>query len=209
MSRLVSSNQNGLNMQHAVRNHATMRVADRMDLSGTVTADKKVNLDGFHSPIRKLRVIARTWLALVTVSLGLYLGLPVCGLAQNNQGQNGQGAKPGAPHGTYAFQDSGYVPAVPPATGLVPLQAAGQETFSDNGTITGLVSFSYGGTIFRLVRLKGTFTVNKDGSVSTTLTQLDPPGLTLDFDAWLTPDGNTMTFVNTDTGTIVSGFSTR
>ena len=92
---------------------------------------------------------------------------------------------------------------------MVPLQAAGQETFFANGKITGLVSFSYGGTIFSHVRLKGSFTVNGDGSVSQTVTQLDNPGLTLDFVAYLTPDGNTMTFVNTDTGTIVSGFATR
>jgi hypothetical protein len=38
-----------------------------------------------------MRLIVRIWLALVTVSFGLYLGLPVCGLAQNNQGQNDQG----------------------------------------------------------------------------------------------------------------------
>ena len=49
----------------------------------------------------------------------------------------------------YPFQDSGYAPAISPATGLVPLQAAGQETFFANGTLTGLESFSYGGTIFR------------------------------------------------------------
>jgi hypothetical protein len=135
--------------------------------------------------------------------------LPALAYAQNNQGDQGSGINLGVPNGTYAFQDSGYVPAIPPATGLVPLQAAGQETFFANGKITGLVSFSYGGTIFSHVRLKGSFTVNGDGSVSQTVTQLDNPGLTLDFVAYLTPDGNTMTFVNTDTGTIVSGFATR
>ena len=156
-------------------------------------------------------VIVRRCLALAIAFLGLHLALPDCGLAQDNQGQNdqGRGIKLSVPHGTYPFQDSGYVPAIPPATGLVPLQAAGQETFFANGTVTGLVSFSYGGKIFSRVRLLGTFTVNTDGSMSQTVTQLDPPGLTLHFDAWLTPDGNTMTFVNTDTGTIVSGFSTR
>jgi hypothetical protein len=90
MSRLVSFNQQESKMQRALLNRATMRVADRTDVSGRVTADE-VNLDRFHNRIREVRLIAGTWLASVTVSLGLYLGLTVCGLAQNDQGQNNQG----------------------------------------------------------------------------------------------------------------------
>jgi hypothetical protein len=71
------------------------------------------------------------------------------------------------------------------------------------------VTFSIGGTVFSHVRLKGTSTVNADGSVSETETQLDSPGLKLHFDDYPTPDGNTITFVATDSGTIVSGFDTR
>ena len=40
-------------MQHAVHNRATIRVADRTDVSGRVTADE-VNLDRFHNRIRKV-----------------------------------------------------------------------------------------------------------------------------------------------------------
>jgi hypothetical protein len=36
-----------------------------------------------------------------------------------------------------------------------------------------------------------------------------PLGVTLHFDDYATPDGNTVTFVGTDAGSIVSGFSTR
>ena len=189
-------------MLSAMLNRATMRVADTTEVSGRVTADSKEK--------QTMKPTIRRCLALAIAFLGLYLALPG-GLAQNNQDQNdqGNGINLRVPNGTYPFQDSGYAPAIPPATGLVPLQAAGQETFFANGTLTGLVSFSYGGTIFRRVRLSGTFTVNTDGSMSQTVTQLDPPKLTLHFDAWITRDGNTMTFVNTDTGTIVSGFSTR
>jgi predicted component of type VI protein secretion system len=43
MSRLVSSNQRESNMQLAVLNRATMRVADTTEVSGRVTADE-VNL---------------------------------------------------------------------------------------------------------------------------------------------------------------------
>jgi hypothetical protein len=40
-------------MQHAVHNRATIRVADRTDVSGRATADE-VNLDRFHNRIRKV-----------------------------------------------------------------------------------------------------------------------------------------------------------
>ena len=40
-------------MQRAVHNHATMRVADTTDVSGSVTADE-VNLDRIHNRIRKV-----------------------------------------------------------------------------------------------------------------------------------------------------------
>ena len=61
-------------MQHAVQNRATIRVADRADVSGRVTADE-VNLDRFHNRIRKVcALVAATlnppslrWMALFTV----------------------------------------------------------------------------------------------------------------------------------------------
>ena len=105
-----------------------------------------------------MRLIVRRWLVLVTASLGLYSGLPVCGLAQNDRGQNdqGPGIKLGVPNGTYAFQDTGYV--LGPSGNLVPLGAAGRLTFFANGTTSGLVSFSIGGTVYSRVALKGSFT---------------------------------------------------
>ena len=170
-----------------------------------VTADE-VNLDRFHNRIRKVCALGRTWLALVTASMGLYLVLPDRGLAENNQGSGIKLV------GTYAFRDSGQVTVTLPGSTtptVLPLEAAGRTTFFANGTLSGLVSFSLGGTIFKMVPLTGTFTVNGDGSVSETFTQLTPPGLTLTFIAYPTPDGNTVTFVETDPGSTVSGISTR
>jgi hypothetical protein len=159
---------------------------------------RKMNPPAFHNRIRKVCTLVAATLI-----------LPALAYAQNNQGDEGRGFKLGVPNGTYVFQDSGYVPPTLGATTLVPLEAAGRLTFFDNGTTSGLVSFSIGGTVFFHVRLKGTFTVNANGSVSETETQLDSPGLTLHFDDYPTPDGNTITFVATDPGTIVSGFDTR
>jgi len=53
MSRLVSSNQKELNMQRALLNRATMRVADTTEVSGGVTADD-VNLERVHYSFRKV-----------------------------------------------------------------------------------------------------------------------------------------------------------
>ena len=47
-------------------NRATMRVADTTEVSGRVTADSREK--------KTMKPAIRTWLALVTVSLGLYLG---------------------------------------------------------------------------------------------------------------------------------------
>src|SRR5215831_5161880 len=74
MSRLVGSNQQELNMQRALLNGPTTRVANTTDLSGRVTADE-VHLDRFHNPISKVcTFVAATlipsslrWMFLLTV----------------------------------------------------------------------------------------------------------------------------------------------
>jgi hypothetical protein len=53
MSRLVSSNQQESNMQRAMLNRVTMRVADTTDVGGRVTADD-VNLERIHYSFRKV-----------------------------------------------------------------------------------------------------------------------------------------------------------
>jgi plastocyanin len=62
-------------MQHVVRNRATMRVADRTEVSGRVTADE-VNLDRFHNRIREVCASVFTlipsslrWMLLFTVPI--------------------------------------------------------------------------------------------------------------------------------------------
>src|SRR5262245_2605031 len=73
LSRLVSSNQQESNMQRALLNRATMRVADTTEISGRVTADE-VNFDRFHNSIRKVCASVPTlipsslrWMLLVAV----------------------------------------------------------------------------------------------------------------------------------------------
>jgi hypothetical protein len=136
--------------------------------------------------------------------MGLYLVLPDRGLAQN---QNG--IKPGVPNGTYVFTESGYVVTHPtPGVSVqVPLAGAGNTTFFANGTESGVSSYSFGGEVFSGVTLAGTFTVNADGSVS--VTSKTSQGLVVHFIAYPTPDGNTISFVSTDPGSILNGVLTR
>jgi len=164
------------------------------DLSklGSKTYTRKMNIPLFHNRICKVcSLVAAT------------LILPTLAYADNNQGddQGDGGIKPGVPNGTYAFQTSGYV------SGTL-IHSAGQLTFFANGNTTGLVSYSFGGTPFSRLMLKGTFTVNADGSVSLTVT-IPAHNETFHFDLYPTPDGNTLTAVDSDLGTIVGGIWTR
>jgi hypothetical protein len=149
---------------------------------------KKMNPSPFHNRIRKV-------CALLTAALIL----PTLAYAGDDQGDGRPGINPGVPNGTYAWHASGSI-----SGNLV--NSAAQLTFFANGKITGLRSSSFGGIIVKQLKLTGTFTVNGDGSVSLSLIT---PSETINFDAYFTPDGNTFTFVETDPGTIVSGFATR
>jgi hypothetical protein len=149
---------------------------------------QKMNLPLFHNCIRKV-------CALVTAALIL----PALAYAGDDQGDGRPGINPGVPNGTYAWHSSGSI------SGIL-VNSAAQLTFFANGKITLLRSSSFGGAIVKRLLLKGTFTVNGDGSVSLSLTT---PSETINFDAYFTPDGNTFTFVETDPGTNVNGFATR
>jgi hypothetical protein len=70
-------------MQHAVHNRATIRVADRTDVSGRATADE-VNLDRFHNRIGKAcaLVAARSKVYLSAATMILIVALAVPASAQ-------------------------------------------------------------------------------------------------------------------------------
>jgi hypothetical protein len=151
-------------------------------------------------------ISARGWLVLVTASMGLYLLLPDRGLAQNNQGQNGQGI-----NGTYSVHITGYV-ITDSAGDKVPLAVAGRVTHFANrtsGTESGVATTSYNG-VLSTVPFTGTLELNSDGvSWSEIVTQSIPGGLTLHFILYPTPDGNIINEVETDSGTILAGILTR
>lgn len=149
----------------------------------------------------------RRWLALAIAFLGLYLALPDCGLAQNNQGQNHQGVNLGVPNGTYSTQITGQIPDPSGSGKLVPIVVAGRATYFANGTVSGVVSFSLNGQVQK-VTFTGTFTVNADSGVSETDTQAGTRTV-LHINVYPTPDANTLTTIQADSGANVTGFLTR
>jgi hypothetical protein len=195
MSSLVSSNQQESNMQRALLNRATMRVADTTEVSGRVTADE-VNLDRFHNCIRKVCALGRTWLALVTASVGLYLVLPERGAAQVTVGTF---------RGTYVFGFTGYT--IDASGNHTPFADGGRETYFGNGHSAGVFTFTTNGFIGSRLSFTATYTVNADGSASETVT--DENGHVSHFDVYITRDGSTFGFVGTDPGVISAGVATR
>jgi hypothetical protein len=129
MSRLVSSNQQESNMQRALLNRATMRVADTTEVSDRVTADQ-VNLDRFHNRIGKVGalVVARSKVYLSAATMILIVTLAVPAVAQNQVPFKGaiQGYESDTPHG-----------GPPPTTVLVVGLTTGV------GTLVGQLTFSY------------------------------------------------------------------
>ena len=128
-------------------------------------------------------------------------------LADRGLAQDDQGIKPFVPNGTYASHVTGYIP-LGPSGSLVPLAAAGHITYSADGTTSGVFTGSINGQISTFP-VQGTWTINPDGSISETDVQTGGPGLTLHFRDYPTLDGNTITFVQTDPGSIAGGIETR
>ena len=183
----------------------SIALADTTEVSGRATADSREK--------QTMKPAIRRWLALAMAFLGLYLALPEGALAQNNQGQNDQGAGVNlvVPNGTYVFQDGGYLPVGPGGT-LAPLAAAGRTTFTPTsnhgGTTSGVLWASINGQIVQ-ISIKGTFTVNSDGSVTEIEQQYGGPNALLHFTDYPTADCNIMPFVGIDSGTVVNGTYTR
>ena len=193
-------------MQHAVHNCATIRVAEKTDVSGRVTADsiKHELYAKKQSSLWRLSIFG--FCKVCALAAATFI-LPALTYADNNRGDDQGDGRPGVPNGTYVLTDSGYFvpPSVP--SGQVPEAGAARLTYFANGTLSGVGSFSIGGQVFSGITSAGTFTVNADGSVSETITT--SLGNVLHFTAYPTPDGNTIAFVQTDAGSIHNGVATR
>ena len=98
-------------------------------------------------------------------------------------------------HGTYSLSGGGTV------VGLGPVTSVGEVTYDGKGNSNAVYTASLNGTIHPVI-VPGTYTVNPD----CTGTAVEASS---HFNFVITPDGNTVWWMATDTGTVLSGVITR
>ena len=86
-----------------------------------------------------------------------------------------------------------------------PFAVAGYQVFDGNGKSKGVSSFSVNGKITENEPFSSTYKVKAD----CTGTQVVEAAITTEYDLFIAPDGSMYTFVQTDPGTVASGFVLR
>jgi hypothetical protein len=86
-----------------------------------------------------------------------------------------------------------------------PFAVAGYQVFDGNGKSKGVSSFSVNGKITENEPFSSTYKVKAD----CTGTQVVEAAITTEYDLFIAPDGSMYTFVQTDPGTVASGFDLR
>jgi hypothetical protein len=99
--------------------------------------------------------------------------------------------------GTYLFSDSGFTIV---GHKQIPFADAGNETFDGNGHVHGVSTQSVNGKISRLLNSTGTYSITPQCTGTETIT--DTTGSTTHYDQFIAPDGRTITYVETDPGTV-------
>src|SRR6516165_7657945 len=98
-------------------------------------------------------------------------------------------------HGTYVVSGGGTI------VGLGPVTSVGEVTYDGKGSSNAAYTLSANGTILP-VTVAGTYSVNPD----CTATAVEAPS---HFNFVITPDGNTVWWLSTDRGTVLSGTLVR
>jgi len=102
-------------------------------------------------------------------------------------------------HGVYAMSASG-------SLGGIPVAVIARVVYDGRGQATAIETVSVGGAIYTDVSATGTFTVNSDCTGSKTFTS--PLGVS-NYNFVITPDGSRITWIETDSGTILNGEANR
>jgi|SRR5690348_8070226 hypothetical protein len=100
-------------------------------------------------------------------------------------------------HGTYLVAGSGTI------VGVGPISAVGEVTFDGRGNSIATYTASVNGMIHKDVTVTGAYTVNPDCTAS----HAESDGSHYHY--VVAPDGNTVTWIETDPGTVVSGTEAR
>ena len=100
-------------------------------------------------------------------------------------------------NGTYVMSATGTI------VGVGPVTVVGVVTYDGLGNGSATSTQSVNGTIYKGVMATATFTVNRDCTGSKSFSD----GSHYDF--VITPDGNTITWIETDPGVVISGTAVR
>jgi len=100
-------------------------------------------------------------------------------------------------HGTYMLHGTGTI------VNVGPISAVGEVTFDGQGNSTATYTASVNGTIHKGVTVTGTYAVNLD----CTATHAESDGSHYSY--VVTPDGNKVTWIETDPGVVISGTEIR
>ena len=115
-------------------------------------------------------------------------------------GQNTCPVQNGTLNGTYVLSGTG-------SYGGSPIALVGKAVFDGAGNLTLTFSASVNGVIYRGLTATGTYNVNADCTGSKTFT--DSMGNTTHYDFVVAPDGNKLTWIETDSFTSVLGNAVR
>jgi hypothetical protein len=134
------------------------------------------------------------WLGALAAVLSLILAVPAL------RAENPVSCSNATMHGTYALSGSGFA-------GGAPIAVAGEVIYDGQGKGTLVTeTASLNGTIFRGITGSGVFTVNSDCTGSKTFTTTAGP---IDFDFVITADGSKITWIETDSGVVLTGTGVR
>ncbi|WP_147445661.1 hypothetical protein [Corallococcus aberystwythensis] len=111
--------------------------------------------------------------------------------------------KPRMLKGSYVYANSGFFVT---GTDRIPFAQAGRDVFNGDGTLTGSATVNTNGVSSRIA-YSGTYTLDSHCRGTATLT--DNTGVTDHFDFFVTKNGETMTYVQTDPGYVTATFEVR
>lgn len=111
-------------------------------------------------------------------------------------------------HGRYGYIVSGWAPAPPPSTGLVPVAAVGVVTFDGEGILNAQETANNNGVITRRTQGVGIYTVNSNCTGSATVAG-DFAGFTFDFMIIPGTNGSEFSLIVTNSGTVETGDAQR
>lgn len=134
---------------------------------------------------------------------GVLLAIAGC---DGNDSQAQSGCSVATLRGAYLYAQDGFVIAGPTASERTPFAQAGREIFNGDGTMSGVATGNFNGTILR-VTYSGTYAVEADCSGAVTFT--DSENVVSHYDIAIQDGGVEFGFVQTDDNIVTAAFERR